>query len=132
MASLKEQAAHCIINSTTIAANPNDHKFYGGGGGGGGGDSHSFSQDVQSWLQSSQNPQFEANLNMENVSYYAGGGMNLHNPNVKYENSSFVEENHSFGSFDSLEMQSNEEGQWPFQDDADDLQSVAFRYIQHS
>lgn len=120
MASLKEQAAHCFINSSTTAANPNDHKFYGGGGGGG--DSHSFSQDVQSWLQ---NPQFEdGNLNMS-YNY----GMNLHNPNVKYENSSFVEENQSF---DSLEMQSNDEGQWPFQDDADDLQSVAFRYIQHS
>ncbi|KAH6766737.1 lateral organ boundaries-domain 29 [Perilla frutescens var. hirtella] len=132
LASLKEQAAHCIINSSTAAAaaNPNDQKFNGGGRGG-----HSFSEDhVQSWLQSSQNqssmPQFDVNFfsNVQNESYYAD--MNP-NPSVKYENSGFLEENHSFGSFDSIEMESNER-QWTFQDEADDLQSVAFRYIQHS
>lgn len=121
LASLKEQAAHCIMNSSssTIAApNPNHEKFYGGGGGG----------DVQSWWQSSQ---FDANFhsNVENAAYFAGATtMNVNNK----ENSSFGEENRSFGSFDSGEMQSSNERQWPFQDDADDLQSVAFRYIHHS
>lgn len=128
LVSLKEQAAQCIINSSNTTANPNDHKFYG--------ESHSFPQDVQSWWQSFQNqgtmPQFGANFhNIENMPFYASGSMNLMSPPVKYENSCFPEENTSFGSMDSLEMQSNDR-QWPFQDDADDLQSVAFRYIQHS
>ncbi|KAI3449748.1 hypothetical protein Pfo_006413 [Paulownia fortunei] len=128
LASLKEQAAQCIINSSNSTANPNVQKFYG--------ESNSFPQDVQTWWQSFQNqstmPQFDANFdnNIENMPYYATGTMNL-NPSVKYENSCFPEENTSFGSMDSLEMQSNDR-QWPFQDDADDLQSVAFRYIQHS
>ncbi|KAL0383596.1 UNVERIFIED_CONTAM: LOB domain-containing protein CRL1 [Sesamum calycinum] len=60
LASLKEQAAQCLINNSNITANPNDQKFYGG--------SHSnFSQDVQSWWNSFQNqgtmPQFDANFN---------------------------------------------------------------------
>lgn len=121
LASLKEQAAHCIMNSST-AQNPNHEKFYGGGGGGGGGG------DLQSWWQSSQNqtaalpPQFEANFhsNVENAAYFAGAAAVMN------------KENSSFGSFDSGEMQSSNERQWPFQDDADDLQSVAFRYIHHS
>ncbi|KAK4407205.1 LOB domain-containing protein 29 [Sesamum angolense] len=130
LASLKEQAAQCLINNSNITANPNDQKFYGG--------SHSnFSQDVQSWWNSFQNqgtmPQFDANfnnnnINIENMTYYASGTMNPNDPSMKYENSGFPEENTSFGSMDSLEMQSNER-QWPFQDDADDLQSVPFRYI---
>ncbi|KAI3460948.1 hypothetical protein Pfo_017611 [Paulownia fortunei] len=126
LASLKEQAAQCIVNSSN-SANPNDKKFYG--------ESHSFPQDVQSWWQSFQNqvkmPQFDANLNnIESMPYYASGTMTM-NPSVKYKNSGFPEENTSFGSLDSLEVQSNNM-QWPFQDDAEDLQSVAFRYIQHS
>ncbi|KAL1539679.1 LOB domain-containing protein 29, variant 2 [Salvia divinorum] len=93
LASLKEQAAHSIISTSTTAANPNG-KFY---------------PDLsQSWRQSSEN---------QGTMGYLGG-----------EDSGFVEENnHSFESFDSGEMQS-EERQWPFQDD---LQSVAFRYIRH-
>ncbi|XP_057798062.1 LOB domain-containing protein 29-like [Salvia miltiorrhiza] len=127
LASLKEQAAHYIISSSNTAASPNDEKLYGGGGG---------RCDVQSWWQNQSTiPQFDANFhsNVENVAYFAGGAaMNIPNPSsVKYENSGFVEENNqSFGSFDSGEMQSDER-QWPFQDDADDLQSVAFRYIHH-
>ncbi|KAL0459427.1 UNVERIFIED_CONTAM: LOB domain-containing protein 29 [Sesamum latifolium] len=130
LASLKEQAAQCLINNSNITANPNDQKFYGA--------THSnFSQDVQSWWNSFQNqgtmPQFDANfsnnnINVENMAYYASGTMNPNDPSMKYENSGFPEENTSFGSMDSLEMQSNER-QWPFQDDADDLQSVPFRYI---
>lgn len=143
LAFLKEQAAHCIMNGT--AANPNLEKFYGGngGGGGGGGEIRSFSQDVQSWWQSSQNqsaaaqPQFDANFHssVESAAYFAGAAAAMNgNPNpCAKENSSFGEENnHSFGSFDSGEMQSSNERQWPYQDDADDLQSVAFRYIHHS
>ncbi|KAL8523101.1 hypothetical protein ACS0TY_013173 [Phlomoides rotata] len=99
LASLKEQAAQCIINNTT---NPNDHE------------SHSLPHDVQTWLKSFQNqvtmPQLEANM-----PYY-----------TKFENPGFREENYtSFGSTDSVELQPNKQ----FQDDADELQSVALRYL---
>ena len=123
LASLKEQAAQCIINSYNTL-NPNGDNHY-----------PNFPQDVQSWWQSFQSqgtimPQFEANLdnNLENIPYYSQyGAMNLNPSHVKYE-----ENRTSFGSMDSLEMQPNER-QWGFQEDADDLQSLAFRYInQHS
>ncbi|XP_073026978.1 LOB domain-containing protein 29-like [Primulina eburnea] len=129
LASLREQAAQCIINSSN-SANPNDQKFYNG--------SHSCPQDVQSWWLSFQNqgtiPQFDANFHqsIENINHacYGNGSMNP-NPSVKYENSGLPEENSSFNSMDSFDhqMQSNNR-QWPFQDE-DDLQSVAFGYIQH-
>ncbi|KAG8389228.1 hypothetical protein BUALT_Bualt02G0207000 [Buddleja alternifolia] len=130
LASMREQAAQCIIN-TSNTANPNDRKFSGES-------THStnFPLDLQSWWQSFQNqPRFDENLdnNLENMGYnYANGNMNP-NPCVKYENSCFPEENTSFGSMDSLEMQSNNSStQWSFQDDCDDLRSVAFRYIRQS
>ncbi|KAL2535759.1 LOB domain-containing protein 29-like [Forsythia ovata] len=69
--------------------------------------------------------------NIGEMSYYENCTMNDLNPLGNYENSALLEENTSFGSMDSLEMQSNDR-EWPFQDDGDDLQSVTFRYIQHS
>lgn len=142
LACLKEQAAQSILSNRT-AANPNpnpnhhDHKFQGES-------PYSLPQDVQSWWQSCQNQgtttQFDASFESNNVNenssmpYYSNGAMYPNNnPSVKYESSScFPEENtSSFGSMDSLEMQSNGR-QWTYQDDADDLQSVAFRYMQHS
>ncbi|KZV21482.1 LOB domain-containing protein 29 [Dorcoceras hygrometricum] len=132
LASLREQAAHCIINSSNNSENPNDQKFSTG--------SHCFPQlDVQSWWLSFQNqgtvtPPFDANFhqNIENINqaFHLNGSMNL-NPSVKYENPGLQEENSSLNSMDSLDhqMQSNNR-HWPFQDE-DDFQSVAFRYIQH-
>ncbi|XP_075498882.1 LOB domain-containing protein 29-like [Primulina tabacum] len=129
LASLKEQAAQRITNSSS--ANPNSQKLYG--------ETHSFPQDIQTWWQSHQNqgnniPQYDANFisnNVEsNTGYYTNGGMNL-NPSVKFENSGFREESTSFGSTDSLDHMRSNNRQWPFQDDSDDLQSLAFRYIQH-
>lgn len=76
-------------------------------------------------------PQFGANFHDNNnnmPAHYSSSEdqMNYVNPPLKNESS-------SFGSMDSLEMQSNQGKIWPFdQDDvADDLQSVAFRYIHH-
>ncbi|CAI9785723.1 unnamed protein product [Fraxinus pennsylvanica] len=129
LAFLKEQAAQSILNSSKNV-HPNE-KFFSG--------TNSFSQDVKSWFQSSQNqgllPQFYANSSSTNIremaSYYENSTMNDLNPLGNNENSAFLEENTSFGSMDSLELQSNDR-EWPFQDDGDDLQSVTFRYVQHS
>ncbi|EYU46475.1 hypothetical protein ABFS82_04G039400 [Erythranthe guttata] len=149
LASLKEQAAaQSILNNSsnnTSGAdqnpnynNNNNHKFFGDS-------AHSFPQDVQSWLLQNQGTtnMFDPNFNNNNVSenhvpYYnnpSSGNYytNLNPSQVKYENSCFPEENSSFGSMDSIEMQSNGTMQWSFQDhDTDELQSLAFRYIQHS
>ncbi|XP_022872991.1 LOB domain-containing protein 29-like [Olea europaea var. sylvestris] len=129
LASLRGQAAQSILNSSKNG-NPNE-KFYCG--------TNSFSRDVKSWFQSSQNqglvPQLDVNSSSTNIremaSCYENCTVNDLNRVGNYENSALVEENTSFGSMDSLEMQSNET-EWPFQDDGDDLQSVTFRYVQHS
>ncbi|XP_073138346.1 LOB domain-containing protein 14-like [Henckelia pumila] len=135
LASLREQAAQCIINSSN-PTNPNDQKLYNGS-----------PQDVQSWFPSFQNQgtvlpsQFDScnfHQNIDNIynqaACYGNGSMMNLNPCVKYENPGLPEENSSFNSMDSLDhdqMQCSNNRQWPFQDD-DDLQSVAFRsYIQH-
>ncbi|KAL2540681.1 LOB domain-containing protein 29 [Abeliophyllum distichum] len=123
LASLKEQASQSLNGSNN--GNPSD-KFYN--------ESHSFRQDVQSWFESCQNQDRMAqfynhmNNNMTDISYLQRSTMN---PIVKCENPVFNEENISYDSMDSLEMQSNDR-QWAFQNDIDDLQSVAFRYVQHS
>ncbi|CAA2978161.1 Hypothetical predicted protein [Olea europaea subsp. europaea] len=106
LASLKEQAAQCIPNSSNSSANPND-KFYG--------DGHSFLQDFQNWCsQSFQNQgimsQFDPNLNNTtgDMPYFENGENTNLNPVVKYENFGFHEENISFGSMDSFQMQPND------------------------
>ncbi|XP_022873090.1 LOB domain-containing protein 17-like [Olea europaea var. sylvestris] len=99
LASLKEQAAQCIPNSSNITANPRDGL--------------SFLQDVQNWYsQSFQNQgmmsQFDPNLNNTtgDMPCFENQNTNL-NPFVKYENSDFHKDNISFGSMDSFEMLSN-------------------------
>ncbi|KAL3647786.1 hypothetical protein CASFOL_008754 [Castilleja foliolosa] len=136
LASLREQAAESTItrpNSNNINANPNDdRRFYG--------QSQNFPD--QSWTKL---PQFDANYNLDNcnnigpnMAYCASGTMNYNmNPSIKYENSCFQEDNASFGSMESIEMQysnDHESGPWQFQDDVaddDDLRSMALRYINH-
>lgn len=53
-----------------------------------------------------------------------------------YENINFVVQNKenmsSFEEGGSCSVGSSFDKQWTFQDDVDDLQSVAFRYLQHS
>lgn len=97
LASLKEQAAQCIIDNTSNnTTNPNESNIC-------------FPHDdVQSLMQNQVTmPQFDASM-----SY-----------NSKYE------ENTLFGSTDSVEVQPNKRP-WQFvQDDADELQSVALRYL---
>ncbi|CAA2934051.1 LOB domain-containing protein 29-like [Olea europaea var. sylvestris] len=123
LASLKEQASQSLNGSNN--GNPND-KFYD--------ESHSFRQDVLSWFQSCQNqdtmPTYCTNIDnsLTDILYPQRGTMN---PIVKCESPVFPQENISYGSMDSLEMQSNNR-QWAYPNDFDDFQSVAFRYVQHS
>lgn len=124
LASLKEQAAECIINNSTISTNPNDHKFHG--------ESHSSPHDLQTPWQSLQNqvtmPQFDAILNNSTHNpYYSCGSINS-SPSVKHENPIFGEQNLPYGSLDSVAGQLCNK-QWPFQDVGDELQSVAFGHL---
>ncbi|XP_057781272.1 LOB domain-containing protein 29-like [Salvia miltiorrhiza] len=116
LASLKQQAAQCIINNSSTSANPNpnDHKFYG--------ESHSSPHDLHGWWQSLQNQMAISQFDADN-SYYSSGSMDL-SPSVKHENPIFAEQNPSYGSMDSFEDQ-----QWPLQDVGDELQSVAFGHL---
>ncbi|KAG8370775.1 hypothetical protein BUALT_Bualt13G0018600 [Buddleja alternifolia] len=121
LASLKEQATQCIINNSNSTTNPNHSRFHCES-------SNSFAVDSLSRWHSFQNQgkisQSDENLeNIGNDPYYTAS---------KYENYRFPEENTSFGSINSLETQSNDKQWYSFQDDADELRSVAFRYIQHS
>lgn len=123
LASLKEQATHCIINnSSNTSANPNDQKFDG--------ESPSSSpHDLQSWWHSLQNqmvmPQSDAILsNSANNPYYSSGSMTM-SPCVKHENPVFA----SYGSMDTVEDGLCNKQLWPFQDGGDELQSVAFGHL---
>ncbi|GER57790.1 LOB domain-containing protein [Striga asiatica] len=126
VASLREQAAQCIINSSN-SVNPNyDQKFYATS-------SAFLPQDIESWLQDQITmPQFEDASQKNFDDYFAPEAMNLNPNHAKCENTGFEEEKNSFDSMDSVELQSSNNGQWIFQDDdADYLQSVAFRYMKH-
>ncbi|XWS46948.1 hypothetical protein CRYUN_Cryun14cG0111800 [Craigia yunnanensis] len=133
LTSLKEQAAHSILNGS-VTANPND-KYYG--------KLPSQLQDVQSWFHpdnSSMAPDFNPNFSEQHsTNLYCENGFLDPTSLGNYENSvissgedhvsfkTFGEAPHSISSFD---MQTNNR-QWTFQD-VDDLQSMAFGYAQHS
>ncbi|KAK9280942.1 hypothetical protein L1049_003833 [Liquidambar formosana] len=131
LASLKQQAAQSYLSGSTTS-NPNE-KFYG--------KIATCPQDFHSWFQlenSNTVPQFDPSLttNSETMMYSESGLMDP-NPMGNYGNSIMPDENVSFSSFEeasqsmaSLGMQTNNR-KWAFQD-ADDLQSVAFGYFQHS
>ncbi|OMP09325.1 hypothetical protein COLO4_05601 [Corchorus olitorius] len=139
LASLKEQAAQSILNGS-VTSNPND-KYYGKLP-----NSHHL-QDFQSWFHPDDNPSNMApQFNPNNISSCENG---FWDPNSlgNYENSvissssgedvSFTgtttfggEANHHH-SMSSFDMQITNNRQWGFQD-ADDLQSMAFGYAQHS
>ncbi|XP_059625189.1 LOB domain-containing protein 29-like [Cornus florida] len=138
LATLKQVAAAQSFSSGSSSANPND-RFEG--------KFSSFPQGhhVQSWFQSKNSDmaqQLNQNLasnDVETMSYYQNG---LIDPNslVNYANSvNIPEENVSYTSFeeaslsmDSLDLQTNSRQWTTFQDDTDDLQSVAFGYSRHS
>ncbi|XP_031262499.1 LOB domain-containing protein 14-like [Pistacia vera] len=132
LASLKEQAAQSFLNGSA-PANPND-KYCG--------KLPSRPQDIHSWFhQGNSNVETQFNPNPNNHSTtnpYCENRFNM-NPNSfgNYENSVISGEDVSFASFgegfhsmSTLDMQTDNR-QWTFQD-TDDLQSVAFGYIQNS
>ncbi|GFZ13550.1 lateral organ boundaries-domain 29 [Actinidia rufa] len=121
LASLKEQAAR------TFSANPSE-RFNG--------KFPNPPQDVQSWFpceNSSRMPQLDQNIlfgNFGNNPYFENGLMNPNSFPIKpEENASFSGFEEASQSMDSIDLQTN--GQWPFQDDANELPSMAFGYIQH-
>lgn len=132
LASLKEQAAHQNLQNGSNYASPNYEKF----------------QDLQSWFHQSENsntnmPQFDSSLTSNNIGStpYYGSHENMTSTNYhmgSYENMMLPKENMSSFeegscSIDSYDMQTDHHNsRWTFQDDGDDLQSVAFRYLQHS
>lgn len=123
LASLKEQATQSFLNGSATT-NPND-KLYG---------KPSYPLDLQSWFQSENSstvPQLNPNNLANNMPYCENGIMDP-NSMGNYGNStssfdSFEEASHSMSSFD---MQTDNL-QWTYQH-ADDLQSMAFGYTQHS
>ncbi|XP_059318718.1 LOB domain-containing protein 29-like [Lycium ferocissimum] len=137
LASLKEQAAQNLQNGSNYA-NPNCDQF----------------QDLQSWFYQSENPsnmpQFDhssltSNNNIGSTPYHGSESYNMTSNNYhmgNYDNTNLVVPKGNMSSFeegscsaDSFDMQTDHHhnnGQWTYQDDADDLQSVAFRYLQHS
>ncbi|OAY34573.1 LOB domain-containing protein 29 [Manihot esculenta] len=127
LASLKEQAAQSMINTSAATANPNE-KYYG--------KAASLPQDLQSWLQpdnSNMVPQFNPSLGNGNTTYAENGFLdpysmgNYGNSSTSTSFDSFEEASHSISS---LDMQTDNR-RWTYQD-SDDLRSVAFGYIQHS
>ncbi|CAN4093326.1 unnamed protein product [Withania somnifera] len=144
LASLREQAAaQNLQNGGSNYANPSYDKF----------------QDLQSWFHhQSENqgtmPQFDFssltsnNNNIGSTAPYYGSENNYimtsnNNYNMgNYENINLVIPTENMSSFEegscsadsSFDMQTDYHNnrQWTFQDDADELQSVAFRYLQHS
>ncbi|XP_022769854.1 LOB domain-containing protein 29-like [Durio zibethinus] len=132
LSSLKEQAAQSVLHAS-VTANPND-KYLG--------KLPSELQDVPSWFHpdnSSMAPNFNPNFsNHPSTSSYCENGFLDPTSLGNYENSvisSSGEDRVSYTTFGeaphpSFDMQTNNR-QWTFQD-ADDLQSMAFGYSQHS
>lgn len=140
LASLKEQAAHQNLQNGSNYANPNYEKF----------------QDVQSWFHQSENPstmpQFDhSSLTSNNINNIGSSSAPYYGSENNYIMTS--NNNYQMGNYENINMSNFEEGscsadssfdmqadhhqhnnrQWTFQDEyADDLQSVAFRYLQHS
>ncbi|CDP03725.1 unnamed protein product [Coffea canephora] len=134
LAFLREQAAQCLANGySNTAANPNEIKSEG--------KCLSYSPDVQSWFQPENSgtiPHFDSNFVPKNgeMSHFQRGIMSQTSLGSYEYPVNLPGENISTGSqsMDSLDhMQTPEDEQWGFPDhDMEDLQSVAFRYIQHS
>lgn len=140
LASLREQAAQSLINGSSCsnyAAN-DDHKPNGRL------PSYTPPQDIQSWLQQSESnscgnmPQYDQNSSTNNVGNM-NEIMNFNSIRDNYENSFLKEEDGSFSSFqegssysiDSLDMQMSHNKEWVFQENSEDLHSIAFGYIHH-
>lgn len=134
LACLKEQAAQNFVNGSAATENPNEKYLYGKPS------SSSLSQELQNWFQSENSsnmvPQFNPNLNSTN-SMPRCHENGLLDPNYSMGNSygnsfdNFEEASHSNMS-SRFDMQTDHNRQWANNyQDSDDLQSVAFGYIQH-
>lgn len=130
LASLKELQATQSFLSDSGSANPNA-KYYA---------KPSHPPDVQSWFHSEITnivPQFSPNITNNASTNAYNENVPMENSFGNYRNSIIPEENASYASYEeashsmsSLDFHKNDR-QWTLQD-ADDLQSVAFGYIQHS
>ncbi|XP_071738183.1 LOB domain-containing protein 14 [Rutidosis leptorrhynchoides] len=126
LACLKEQAAQSLQNSTNCLQNGRIIPCY------------TPQQDIHNWFQQSENslPEFDQNSSTTNN---VNEIMNFNSMGERYENSYLKEEDGSFSSFqegsnysiDSLDMQINHNKEWDFQENTEDLNSVAFGYIHH-
>ncbi|KAJ9564834.1 hypothetical protein OSB04_000800 [Centaurea solstitialis] len=143
LASLREQAAQSLINGSSCsnyAPFNDDHKPNGRL------PSYTPPQDIQSWVQESETsscPQYDQqNSSTNNVGInMINETMNFNSIKENYENYSLLkEEERSFSSFqegssysnDSLDMQMmSHNKEWVFQENSEDLHSIAFGYIHH-
>ncbi|KAI3749498.1 hypothetical protein L2E82_20111 [Cichorium intybus] len=136
LASLKEQAAQSLLNDSSCLNYPtNDHRPNGRL------PSYTPPQDIQAcFLQSERScinmSQFDQNSSTNNMNET----MDFNSMGTQhYENSFLKEEDGSFSSFqdgssysiDSLDMQISHNKEWVFQENTEDLHSVAFGYIHH-
>lgn len=148
LASLKEQAAQSFSNGSGATSynntSPNNYDHHDQKASSSYGKIMSTSnspQDFQSWFHQSENssvmPQFD-NLKINaNIGSFSDQNemMNCGNNYGMNEVHNLHEENnvsYSKYSMDSVQdMQMNNNNQWSYRDDIDDLQSVAFGYYQH-
>nr|XP_043637765.1 LOB domain-containing protein 14-like [Erigeron canadensis] len=139
LASLKEQAVLSVLNGSSCSNYPsNDHRQNGRLP-----SDDTPPQDIHSWFQQEENSsinkaQFDQkstlNNNMNEI-------MNFNSMGGNYENSFLKEEDGSFSSFqegsnysiDSLEIMQIDHNnkEWIFQENTEDLHSVAFGYSHH-
>ncbi|KAJ0699085.1 putative transcription factor AS2-LOB family [Helianthus annuus] len=95
-------------------------------------------QDIHTWFQQFENscinmPQFVQKTSLNNMN----NTMNFNSMGENYENTYLKEEEGSFSSFqegssysiDSLDMQISHNKEWAFQENTEDLHSVAFGYV---
>ncbi|KVH94269.1 LOB domain-containing protein 29-like [Cynara cardunculus var. scolymus] len=139
LASLREQAAQSLINGSSCSNYvANDHRPNGRL------PSYTPPQDIQSWLQESESscrnvPQYDQNSSTNNNVGNMNEIMNFNSIKENNQNSLLKEEDGSFSSFqegssysiESLDMQMSYNKEWAFQENSEDLHSIAFGYIHH-
>ncbi|KAI3760161.1 hypothetical protein L1987_50552 [Smallanthus sonchifolius] len=126
LAYLKAQAAQSVLNGSNYPNN--DHRHNGRL------PSYTPQQDIQTWFQqdnsSINTPQFDQKYssinNMNDIM------INFNSMGENYENS-FLKEEGSFSSFQQGSSYSIDslDKEWAFQENTEDLHSVAFGYIHH-
>ncbi|XP_076924191.1 LOB domain-containing protein 14-like [Bidens hawaiensis] len=136
LAYLKAQAAESVLNGSSCSnytSNDRRHNERLSA-------SYTPPEDIHSWFQQSETscinmPQFNQNSSVNNMNEI----MNFHSTGGDYGNSFIKEEDGSFSSFqegssysiDSLDMEINHNKDWFFQENREDLHSIAFGYSHH-